>query len=162
MKIVFEKLKEYLPSLNRRRITWRMIQRACRKLGAMLFNVPLRLDGYFVPAIMSESGQPEIYVNSNLSEDLQIATAVHEIKHAAIDAPLNRILFSFREEWTAAARREIDEYQKYEFEACAMGAISILPEKKLKRASRGLYDPEDEFIEDVWRIRLRVFFLYGV
>lgn len=162
MKIIYGKLRELLPSLNRRRITWRMIQRANRKLGALLFNIPLQLDGYFVPASLSESGKPEIYINSNLSEDLQIATTVHEVKHAALDQPLGKVLFSFRGEWTTAARREIEEYRRYEFEACAMGAIALLPEKKLRHASHGLFDPEDEFIEDVWRIRLILREQYGI
>ena len=162
MKIIYGRLKEFLPSLNRRKITWRMIQRACRRLGAKLFNIPLRLDGYFVPANLSESGLPEIYVNSRLAENLQIATSVHEIKHAVFDTAKRSILFSYRAEWTVAARRELEEYRRYEFEACAMGAIALLPEKKLKHASRGFFDLEDEFIEDVWRIRLLLREIYGI
>ena len=162
MLLIYKKLKELFPSLNKRKITWRMISRACKKIGARLFCIPLRLDGYFVPAKLSESGAPEIYVNSNLSEDMQIATAVHEVKHAAFDQPRGAILFSYRGEWTAAARREIDELRRFEYEACAMGAIALITEKKLKHASRGLFDVDDEFIEDVWRIRMHVREAFGI
>lgn len=162
MILIFQKLKDLLPSLNKRRITWRMIHRACRQLKALIFNIPLRLDGYFVPASLSVSGQPEIYINSCLSENLQIATAVHEIKHAVLDYPIEQILFSFRGEWTAAALRQLEERRRYEFEACAMGALALLPEKKLERASRGLFDTEDEFLDDIWRIRLHLRQMYGI
>jgi hypothetical protein len=154
MILIYERMKNLLPSLNRRRITWRMIVRAVNKLGAKLFCLPLRLDGYFVPSSISESGKPEIYINSRLSDDLQIATAVHEIKHGAFDFDLGVVLFSYRREWTAAARRGWDQYHKFEFEACAMGAMALLPETKLKHASRGLFDETDEFLEDLWKIRL--------
>ncbi len=73
MKTVYKRMRELFPSLNKNRITWRMVASACKKVGALLFNIPLRLDGYFVPSELSESGKPEIYVNSRLPEDLQIA-----------------------------------------------------------------------------------------
>lgn len=159
---IYQELKKYLPSLNRRRITWQMVQRACKKIGALLFNIPLRLDGYFVPAELTLSGKPEIYVNARLSEDLQIATAVHELKHAVFDNATTKISFSIRGEWTTAARREFEEHRRYEYEACAMGAISLLPKNKLRFASRGLFEPEDEFLDDVWRIRLNCREVYGI
>ena len=139
-----------------------MIKRACNKINALLFCIPLKLDGYFIPSELSGSGKPEIYVSSRLSEDLQIATAVHEIKHAVFDYPLESILFSYRREWTIAARRQFEEYRRYEYEACAMGSLALLPEIKLKRASRGLFDEDDEFIADVWLIRLDLRVNHGI
>lgn len=139
-----------------------MIKRACNKIGALLFCIPLKLDGYYIPPELSESGKPEIYVNSKLSEDLQIATAVHEIKHAAFDYPLESILFSYRKEWTNAARRELETLRRYELEACAMGSLALIYEEKLKHASRGLFDEDDEFIADVWVIRLNLRVDYGI
>lgn len=162
MKQILKRLRKYLPSLNKKRITWRMVERACRKLNALLYCIPLRLDGYYVPSELSESGKDEIYVNSNLSEERQIATAVHEIKHCAFDYPIGQILFSYRKEWTEAARRQLDEHRRYELEACAMGAVSILPVAKLKKASRGLFDTEDEFLDDLWSIRLRLRHEFGI
>lgn len=139
-----------------------MVRSACKKIGALLFCVPLSLDGYFVPPGLSESGKTEIYVNSRLSEDLQIATAVHEIKHAAFDYPLEEILFSYRGEWTIAARYQMEKYRRYEYEACAMGALALITEPRLKHASRGLFDVDDEFIADVWLIRLDVRSTHGI
>jgi hypothetical protein len=162
MVTTYQRLKELFPSLNRRRITWRMVQRAARKLDAPLFCRPLKLDGYFVPAGASLSGRPEIYVNVRLSEDLQIATAVHEIKHAAFDRAPGRILFSHRREWTRAARRELEQHDRAEFEACAMAVLALLPVPRLRRASLGLFEADDEFIVDLWRIRLDVREIYGI
>jgi Zn-dependent peptidase ImmA (M78 family) len=161
MRQIFEGMQKILPSLNKKRITWRMIAIAKNKVGALLFCVPLKKDGYFVPSDASESGKPEIYINSNLSEDIQIATSVHELKHAIFDSDRS-ILFSNRKDWTQAARREKEEFDNFEFQACAMGALSLIPEIKLKHASRGLFDVEDEFIDDVWQIRLKLRYGYAI
>lgn len=139
-----------------------MIKRACNKIGARLFCIPLKLDGYYIPPELSESGKPEIYVSSRLSEDLQIATAVHEIKHAVFDYPLESILFSYRREWTIAARWELEKHRRYELEACAMGAVALITEKRLEHASRGLFEVDDEFIADVWAIRLALRSDFGI
>lgn len=162
MKTTFLLMKKLIPFFNRRRVTWQRIEKACRKLKALLFCKPLNFDGYFVPPDISASGKPEIYVNCKLSEDRQIATAVHELKHSLLDSSRNKMLFSFRKDWTVAARREWEEEQKFEVEACAMGAIALLPEKKIRNASRGLFDEEDEFIEDIWKIRLYTREIYGI
>ncbi len=162
MVLIFKRLQEFLPSLNKRKITWRMIIRACRKIGAKLFCIPLKLDGYFIPETLSESNKPEIYVNANLSEDLQIATAVHEMKHAIFDTNFNSILFSYRQEWSYATNKIISERRKHELEACAMGAMALITERKLEKATRGLFDIDDEFIEQIWKIRLSVREVYGI
>jgi Zn-dependent peptidase ImmA (M78 family) len=162
MKSSLSIMRKYLPSLNRRPITWRMIVRAARKLSAQVFCIPLKLDGYFVPAHLSLSGQPEIYVNSRLSEVRQIATAVHELAHTILHFALDRVLYSYRADWTVAARRTAERLVYYEQEACAFGAIALLPERKLRFASFGLFDPDDEFMHDIWRIRLQLRAMYGI
>jgi Zn-dependent peptidase ImmA (M78 family) len=150
---VFLEIRKLLPSLNKKRITWRMIVRAVNKLKAKLFCIPMQLDGYFIPPEISRSGRPEIYVNARLAEDLQIATAVHELKHARFDTLAGSVLYSFREAWTTATRRHLEKWRQYEYEACAMGALALLPKQKLKHAGRGLFDPEDDFLDEIWRIR---------
>lgn len=159
---VFDRMKILFPSLNKKRITWLMVVRAVNKLEAKLFCLPLRLDGYFIPAGISVSGKSEIYVNSKLPENIQIATAVHEVKHAAFDTSIGEILFSFRKDWTIANRRKLERHQHHEFEACAVASIALLPEKKLEKASRNLFDEEDEFLSNIWKIRLFTREKFGV
>jgi hypothetical protein len=55
--------------------------------------------------------------------------------------------------WRMVVRRHLEKWRQYEYEACAMGALALLPRPKLKYASRGLFDPEDEFMDEIWRIR---------
>ncbi len=147
-------MRELLPSLNKKRITWQIIKKTWNKIVALLFLVLLRLDGYFIPPGRSKSGKPEIYVSSRLSADLQIATAVHEIKDAVFDNPLESILFSYRSKWATAARRHLGKHRRHEYEPCTMGALTLITELRLRHASRGLFDEDDEFITDAWTIRL--------
>lgn len=144
-------MREIFPVLNKRIITESMVRKACARLDTSLFYRPLNLDGYFVPK--SIAGRQEIYINSRLSSEWQIVTAVHEIKHAALDIESDRVLTSHH--------HGLKNSKGAEFEAYAISSIALLPEPKLIGASRGLFDAEDEFLTDLWRIRLRVHDLYG-
>jgi Zn-dependent peptidase ImmA (M78 family) len=155
-------MSQILPNLNKKKITWRNIAKACKAVNAEIYNIPLNFDGYFVPLQNSLSHQNEIYINSNLCESHQIATAVHELKHAVIDTAIGEILFSYRHDWTTADRQQIEQFQHYEFEACAISAIAILPAKDLHHATRDLFEIEDEFADNLWRIRMFTREKYGI
>lgn len=150
----FQRMRELFPVLNRRAVTDAMVRRACKRLDTLLFYQPLRLDGYFVPASVSASGQQEIYVNSRLTPAGQLVAAVHEVKHAALDVEADRVLASSHKGLATAKHGP-------EFDAYAISAIALIPESKLINASRGLFDVEDEFLTDLWRVRLKVHDLYG-
>lgn len=147
-------MRELFPVLNERVITEPMVRRACKKLATDIFYRPLNLDGYFVPQSISLSGKQEIYINSRLTTTRQMVTAVHEIKHAALDVESDRILTSHHRGLAQAT-------QGAEFDAYAISSIALIPEPRLVRASRGLFDVEDEFLDDLWRIRLKVHELFG-
>lgn len=146
-------MREIFPLLNKRCITEEMVLGACKKLDTLIFFFPLNLDGYFVPISVSPSGKQEIYVNSQLSPVRRIATAVHEIKHAALDVSSNSVLRSHHHGLTVSLRRDQELLHAAEYEAYAMSALAVIPEPKLIKAERGLFDPEDEFLEDLWTIR---------
>lgn len=157
----FHKMREIFPLLNKRAITEEMVQRAAKALDTHIFYLPLNLDGYFVPRSVAPSGKQEIYINARLSPERQIAAAVHEIKHAAVDISSNAVLRSHHHGLTVSLRRDRDSLQAAEYGAYAMSAIALIPEPKLIKASRGLFDPEDEFLEDLWRIRVELQNLHG-
>lgn len=158
----FQRMRELFPELNRYSVTEKMVRRASRSLDTPIFYEPLNLDGYFIPASISLTGKQAIYLNSKATIERQIASAVHEMTHAAVHTSSGSILCSHRLGLTDALYRDRERLRSLEFDAYAISAIALIPLQKLMRASRGLFEAEDEFIEDLWQLRIQIFNLYKI
>lgn len=162
MRLIFERMKAIFPRLNQLPVTLNRIKTAARENHVELFFTEMKYDGAFFPASVSASGKPEIFINNTLSEKRQIGTGVHEFSHMGGHSRLNRVLYSCHRTWNFDEKQEIFLRRKHEFEAHAMGALALFPAPRLHKGAFDLWDEFDDYLLEVWRLRIYLRKTYGI
>ena len=162
MKLILDRMRLILPTINKYPQSLKRLIRGALENYAELYFVPMSFDGYFVPAHLSPTGNPQIYINSRLSEDAQRIALAHELTHLACHARTDRILFNCPQshDFTdIASKLALNEVDQQEFEAQSIGVLALFPAPSLQRTAQlDLFDstePEKRVIE-AWMLRLEL------
>lgn len=135
---------------NRRAFTDAIFERVCRKHRIKVFDIPLRVPGFY----MACNGKRYIYLNDNVRGVQRLYNGLHELGHFYLHA---------LKEPTAALFLGLQPGSKEEVEADIFAVVALIPESLLRRM---LESHSDEwahgFTTEMIELRLKVLDTYGV
>lgn len=135
---------------NRRAFTDETFERLCRKHRIKVFDIPLRVPGFY----MACKGKRCIYLNDKVRGVQRLYNGLHELGHYFLHA---------LKEPTAALFLGLQPGTREEIEADIFAVVALIPEPLLRRM---LGTPEEEwqhgFTAEMLELRLRVLEKYGV